>query len=51
VSEKHANFFQADAGGRAADVVALVDEVRRRVRDEHGVSLEPEVHFVGFGAT
>ncbi len=37
VSTKHANFIQADAGGRAADVFALMAEVRRRVREHSGV--------------
>ena len=48
VSTKHANFIQADAGGRADDVLALMFEVRRRVRDAHGVDLHPETVLVGF---
>jgi UDP-N-acetylmuramate dehydrogenase len=48
VSEKHANFIQAEEGATAADVRALVDEVQRRVADATGVRLEPELHFVGF---
>jgi UDP-N-acetylmuramate dehydrogenase len=48
VSEKHANFIQADPGGSADDVAALIDEVRRRVRAAHGVDLHPEVRLVGF---
>ncbi|MFQ5558793.1 MAG: UDP-N-acetylmuramate dehydrogenase, partial [Acidimicrobiales bacterium] len=31
VSTKHANFIQADEGGTAADIVALMSEVKRRV--------------------
>jgi UDP-N-acetylmuramate dehydrogenase len=50
VSEKHANFIQAGEGATAADVRALVEEVRRRVADATGVTLEPELHFVGFAA-
>ena len=48
VSTKHANFFQADAGGSADDVVALMAEVRRRVRAETGVDLHAETRLVGF---
>jgi UDP-N-acetylmuramate dehydrogenase len=48
VSEKHANFFVADPGARAADVYALICEVRRRVADASGVQLAPEVQLIGF---
>jgi len=48
VSTKHANFFQADAGGAADDVWALMGEVRRRVRTTAGVVLHPETRLVGF---
>lgn len=47
VSSKHANFIQVDEGGRAADVWALMDAVRRRVHQASGVTLEPENVFVG----
>lgn len=47
VSTVHANFVvtaKGDVGGaRAADVVRLMREVRRRVMDHYGVRLEPEV--------
>ncbi|MEY2453907.1 MAG: UDP-N-acetylmuramate dehydrogenase [Acidimicrobiaceae bacterium] len=49
VSDKHANFFIADPGGRADDVHELMGVVRHRVHDEHGVWLEPETRLVGFG--
>jgi UDP-N-acetylmuramate dehydrogenase len=48
VSTKHANFFQADAGGSADDLLALMEEVRRRVRERAGVDLHPETRLVGF---
>jgi UDP-N-acetylmuramate dehydrogenase len=48
VSTKHANFFQADPGGSADDVWALMHEVQRRVRDATGVELHPETRLVGF---
>jgi UDP-N-acetylmuramate dehydrogenase len=49
VSTKHANFFQADADGSADDIVALMGEVRRRVRECTGVDLQTETRLVGFG--
>ncbi|MEQ8841284.1 MAG: UDP-N-acetylmuramate dehydrogenase [Acidimicrobiales bacterium] len=48
VSEKHANFIQADADGRAADVRAVMLAIQRVVLDRHGVALQPETHLVGF---
>lgn len=43
VSPVHANFFVTGQGACARDVIRLVGEVRRRVRDHHGVTLEPEI--------
>jgi len=48
VSDKHANFFQSDRHGSADDLRALVDEVRRVVRETQGVDLVPELRLVGF---
>ena len=48
VSTKHANFIQADEGGRADDVLALMGEVRRRVHAAHGVWLHPETRLAGY---
>ena len=48
VSTKHANFFIADDGGSADDLFALMREVRRRVRDVHGLELTAETQLVGF---
>jgi UDP-N-acetylmuramate dehydrogenase len=48
VSAKHANFIQADEGGRAADVLALMEEVQELVRAHAGVELVPETRLVGF---
>ena len=48
VSEKHANFIQADEGGRAADVRAVMEAVRQRVADELGYRLRSEIRLVGF---
>ena len=49
VSEKHANFFVAEPGARADDVLALIHRVQARVERETGVHLEPELRLVGFG--
>lgn len=48
VSPKHANFIQADAGGRAEDVLAVMRAVRRLVRHVHGIDLHAETVLVGF---
>ena len=48
VSVKHGNFIQADDGGSADDVWALVQEVRRLVAEHSGVELQPELRTVGF---
>jgi UDP-N-acetylmuramate dehydrogenase len=49
VSDKHANFIQADPGGSAADVWALICHVRAEVAARTGVELALEVRPVGFG--
>ncbi len=48
ISEKHANFIQADEDGSAADVIALIRVVRRLVHEHGGVTLQPELRLVGF---
>lgn len=46
VSQAHANFIINAGGATAADVVALAREVRRRVGEVFGVTLEPEVRII-----
>ena len=46
-SEKHANFVENMGEATTADVVALMAEGRRRVKERFGVELEPEVQFLG----
>jgi UDP-N-acetylmuramate dehydrogenase len=48
VSEKHANFIQADPHGRADDVRALMEHVREVVAERCGVTLHAEVRLLGF---
>lgn len=49
VSAKHANFIQADKGGRADDVRALMEHVQATVTARCGVALTAEVRLLGFG--
>jgi UDP-N-acetylmuramate dehydrogenase len=49
VSEKHANFIQAERGGRADDVRAVMEHVRAVVAERCGVTLRTEVRLLGFG--
>lgn len=48
VSGLHANYFLNLGGGTAADFLALMDEVRQRVMQRHGIDLVPEAKFWGF---
>jgi UDP-N-acetylmuramate dehydrogenase len=47
VSDKHANFIQADSGGSADDVRRVIDAVRRAVSERAGVELAVEVRIIG----
>jgi UDP-N-acetylmuramate dehydrogenase len=46
-SEKHANFVENMGEATTADVVSLMAEGRRLVKEQSGVSLEPEVQVLG----
>lgn len=46
-SEKHANFVENTGSATTADILGLMAEGRRRVRDRFGVVLEPEVQLLG----
>jgi UDP-N-acetylmuramate dehydrogenase len=48
VSEKHANFIQADPDGSAEDVRRVIDVVRARVAERLSVELRTELKLVGF---
>ncbi len=45
VSEKHAGFIVNRGGATAADVLALIALVQRRVYETSGISLEPEIRL------
>ena len=46
VSEKHAGFVVNRGGASSADITALIQEVQRRVREQTGVTLEPEIRIL-----
>jgi UDP-N-acetylmuramate dehydrogenase len=46
-SEKHANFVENHGNATTTDVVELMAEGRRRVRERFGIDLEPEVQALG----
>ena len=47
ISTTHANVIVNRGGATAADVVALVDRARSRVREQTGILLRPEVRILG----
>lgn len=46
VSEKHAGFVINRGGATCADVLALIEEIQKRVWEARGVRLEPEVRII-----
>jgi len=48
VSEKHANFLQAEEGATARDVYELMKLVQKKVKESCGIDLESELYTVGF---
>lgn len=47
VSEQHANFIISDRAAGAADIERLIAHMRRTVKENFGVDLQPEVRIVG----
>jgi len=43
VSDRHANYIVAQPGATSADVLALIDQIRRRVWDRFGYDLELQI--------
>jgi UDP-N-acetylmuramate dehydrogenase len=46
VAEYHANLIYNDGSGTAADLVAVIQELKRRVRERFGFDIEEEVQYV-----
>jgi UDP-N-acetylmuramate dehydrogenase len=49
ISEQHGNFIVNRGQASAADVLALIEQVAMKVRQERGIDLETEVHIIGEG--
>jgi len=47
VSQKHANFIVNLGNATASQIIALMEIIQERVKNQFGVSLEPEVRVVG----
>ena len=47
ISDLHANFFLNQGGASSADVAELLIQVRRKVREMHGIELELEIELIG----
>jgi UDP-N-acetylmuramate dehydrogenase len=47
ISEKHANFILNKNGAKASDILALIDVIRRTVKEKFAVELETEVITLG----
>jgi UDP-N-acetylmuramate dehydrogenase len=47
VSEKHTNFLINTGDATAADLEALGEEVRKRVKEKSGITLDWEIKRVG----
>lgn len=48
VSERHANFIEADVDGTPEDVHRLMRTIQQVVEERAGIALVPEIRFVGF---
>ncbi len=48
VAAYHANLIYNGGRGSAADLIAVIEEAKRRVRERFGFDLQEEVQYVGF---
>jgi len=51
VASYHANLLHNDGHGTAADLRAIVEELKERVFESYGLLLEEEVQYIGFPVT
>jgi len=47
VSDKHANFIINKGGAKARDVLCLIEEIEKRVKENFGIELEREIEILG----
>lgn len=47
VSEKHAGFLINNGKASCADMLQLISEIQRRVREKYHVELNPEIQIIG----
>jgi len=47
ISEKHANFIINDNNASAADIESLIQLIQKKVKQVHGIVLQPEAQIVG----
>jgi len=47
ISEKHGNFILNLGQAKASDIIALINMVKKKVKDERGIILEAEVRIIG----
>jgi UDP-N-acetylmuramate dehydrogenase len=45
ISEKHANFIIAENGCKSSDVIAIIEKVRKKVKEKFDVKLELEIEI------
>ncbi|OGY27275.1 MAG: UDP-N-acetylenolpyruvoylglucosamine reductase [Candidatus Woykebacteria bacterium RIFCSPHIGHO2_01_FULL_39_12] len=47
ISEKHANFIINEGNAKAVDVKALIDLMKKSVKEKFGIDLQEEVRYIG----
>ncbi len=47
VSPKHANWVLSKNGAKATEIRSLIEEMRERVRQKYGITLEEEIEYIG----
>jgi len=47
VSEVHGNFIVNDGGASATEILALIERIREKARQDRGIELETEVRVIG----